>query len=89
MNVCESYLTRTYLKISKASFCRCTGIAKVPLPYMRALLGFWGKVWLFSKATWGWAFMSTIEAPSLKGHKEGGDGEGVLIILIQLPTLHM
>jgi hypothetical protein len=33
--------------------------------------------------------MSTIEASSLKGHNEGGDGEGVLMSMIQLPTLHM
>jgi hypothetical protein len=27
MNMCESYLTKTYLKISRASSCRCIGIA--------------------------------------------------------------
>jgi hypothetical protein len=27
MNMCESYLTKTYLKISGASSCRCIGIA--------------------------------------------------------------
>ena len=34
MNMCASYLTRTYLKISGASSCRCTGIARMPLPYL-------------------------------------------------------
>jgi hypothetical protein len=28
MNICESYLTKTYLKISRASSCRCIGIAE-------------------------------------------------------------
>jgi hypothetical protein len=27
MNMCESYLTETYYKISRASSCRCIGIA--------------------------------------------------------------
>jgi hypothetical protein len=28
MNMCESYLTKTYLQISRASSCRCIGIAE-------------------------------------------------------------
>jgi hypothetical protein len=32
MNMCESYLTKTYLKISGVSHCRCIGIGGC-LPY--------------------------------------------------------
>ena len=35
MNMCESYLTRTYLKVFEASSRRCTGITRMPLPYLR------------------------------------------------------
>lgn len=67
--------------------CRCT---RVLVQQPRELYPAFRKdFWLFGKAKWGWAFMSTIEASSLKGHKEGGDGEGVLMSMIQLPTLHM
>ena len=83
MNMCESNLTRTYLKISKASCPRCTGIAGVPLPYPRELylafsrdFGYLGKV-------------GGDEVPTLKSSKEGGDGESVLMTMIQLTTLHM
>jgi hypothetical protein len=29
MTMCESYLTKTYLRISGASSCRCIGIAAI------------------------------------------------------------
>jgi hypothetical protein len=39
MNMCGSYLTKTYLIISGASSCRCIGIAGC-LPYNRGSLYF-------------------------------------------------
>jgi hypothetical protein len=37
MNMCESYLPRTYLKIYRASSYRCIGIINVPMPEPREL----------------------------------------------------
>jgi hypothetical protein len=53
MNVCESYLPKTYTKIVGASSCRCIGIAGC-LCYNRRsftwVLG--GEIWLFDKVGW-------------------------------------
>jgi hypothetical protein len=59
MNMCESYLTRTYLKVSEASSGKyvhwdnrdASAITKSALP------GFSERLWLFGKARWGWALL--------------------------------
>jgi hypothetical protein len=58
MNMCESYLTKTYLKISGASSCRCIGIAAIT---KGALPGFWKILWVLAKVKWEWGIISSLE----------------------------
>ena len=53
MKMCESYLTETYLKIARASSCRCIGIAGC-LCYKtkEALPGFENILWVLAKVMW-------------------------------------
>jgi hypothetical protein len=64
MNMCESYLTKTYLKISGASSCRCIGIAGYLRYNEGALPKFLEKPWLFDKLKWGRGIRYT-KIPSL------------------------
>ena len=50
MNVCEHYLTKTYLKVSRARYCRCIGMALNITE--RVLPGFKEILWLFGRVKW-------------------------------------
>ena len=55
MNMCESYLTKTYLKISGASSCRCIGTARCLYYNQGNSTQVLEKLWLFGKVRWGGA----------------------------------
>ena len=54
MTMCESYLIKSYLKISRTSSCWCITIAGASAITKRALPGFQGRIWLFGKCNWEW-----------------------------------
>ena len=52
MNMCEIYVSKTYLKISRASSYRCIGIAGCIGYNLESFTRFKKKLWLFGKIGW-------------------------------------